>query len=131
MSGLICCPADELQHLCQNRRTYGVNRAITDAMALAGSWADHIVLEPGTTVVRGAPGVSATAAMALVCAGPTVVHALYEGRPVRLGETVIVQGSGTGRAGRGGLRPTRRGGTRHHHGRSRAATGRGGRRRHR
>lgn len=68
--------------LCQNRRTYGVNRASTDDAALSGSWADHIVPQQGTTVVRAAPGVSATAAMALACAGPTVVHALYE-RAVR------------------------------------------------
>ncbi|MEW2626033.1 zinc-binding dehydrogenase [Streptomyces sp. NPDC048106] len=80
--------------LCQNRRTYGVNRALTDGVAWSGSWADHIVLQQGTTVVRAAPGVSARAAMALACAGPTVVHALYERRSVRLGETVIVQGSG-------------------------------------
>src|SRR5438477_3671165 len=32
--------------------------------------------------------------MSLACAGPTMVHALYERRPVRLGETVVVQGSG-------------------------------------
>jgi threonine dehydrogenase-like Zn-dependent dehydrogenase len=98
-SSIACglCPQCRMHReptLCQNRRTYGVNRAITDDVALAGSWADHIVLQPGTTVVRAAPGVSATAAMALACAGPTVVHALYERRPVRLGETVVVQGSG-------------------------------------
>ncbi|MEV3989823.1 alcohol dehydrogenase catalytic domain-containing protein [Streptomyces sp. NPDC049837] len=100
-SSIACgtCPPCRLHReptLCENRRTYGVNRAVTDdgGTALSGSWADHIVLRPGTTVVKAAPGVSATAAMALACAGPTVVHALYERRPVRLGETVIVQGSG-------------------------------------
>ncbi|WP_219821999.1 zinc-binding dehydrogenase [Streptomyces sp. Ru71] len=98
-SSIACglCPPCRMHReptLCLNRRTYGVNRALTDDAALSGSWADHIVLQPGTTVVRAAPGVSATAAMALACAGPTVVHALYERRPVRVGETVIVQGSG-------------------------------------
>ncbi|MGK5638255.1 MFS transporter [Streptomyces sp. URMC 126] len=95
-SSIACglCPPCRLHReptLCENRRTYGVNRTLADGVPLSGSWADHIVLQPGTTVVRTAPGVSPAAAMALACAGPTVVHALYERRPVRLGETVIVQ----------------------------------------
>ncbi|MEU7041081.1 alcohol dehydrogenase catalytic domain-containing protein [Streptomyces varsoviensis] len=80
--------------LCENRRTYGVNRSVEQGPALSGAWADHIVLQPGTTVVRPAGGVDPLAAMSLACAGPTVVHALYERRPVRVGETVVVQGSG-------------------------------------
>jgi threonine dehydrogenase-like Zn-dependent dehydrogenase len=44
--------------------------------------------------VRLPDGVDPLAAMALACAGPTMVHALYERRPIRLGETVVVQGSG-------------------------------------
>ncbi|MEE1782056.1 alcohol dehydrogenase catalytic domain-containing protein [Streptomyces sp. SP17BM10] len=80
--------------LCENRRTYGVNRPLDGGEPLSGSWADHIVLERGTTVVKLADGTDPLAAMSLACAGPTVVHALYERRPVRVGETVIVQGSG-------------------------------------
>ncbi|MFF8725792.1 zinc-binding dehydrogenase [Streptomyces sp. NPDC015171] len=80
--------------LCENRRTYGVNRPTTQEPALAGAWADRIVLHPRTTVVRLPAGVDPIAAMSLACAGPTMVHAMYERRPVRLGETVVVQGSG-------------------------------------
>ncbi len=80
--------------LCEHRRTYGVNRPVTDASPLAGSWAEHIRLEPGTTVVKLPPDLDPVTAMALACAGPTMVHALWERRPVRLGETVVVQGSG-------------------------------------
>ncbi|WP_406863820.1 zinc-binding dehydrogenase [Streptomyces sp. HUAS MG47] len=80
--------------LCEQRRTYGVNRPATGAHPLAGSWADHIVLHPGTTVVKVPEGVDPRAAMALACAGPTMVHAYFERRPVRVGETVVVQGSG-------------------------------------
>ncbi|MFG1796302.1 zinc-binding dehydrogenase [Nocardia sp. NPDC049149] len=79
--------------LCEARQTYGVNRSIADE-PLSGAWADHILLQPGTTVVRLADSVTDLAAMSLACAGPTLIHALYERRPVRLGETVIVQGSG-------------------------------------
>lgn len=98
-SSLACgtCPPCRLHReptLCEQRRTYGVNRPATGAYPLAGSWADHIVLHPGTTVVKVPDGVGASAAMSLACAGPTMVHAFYERRPVRVGETVVVQGSG-------------------------------------
>lgn len=80
--------------LCENRRTYGVNRSTREEPALSGAWADYIYLRPGTTIVKVPDGVDPIAAMSLACAGPTMVHALYERRPVRLGETVVVQGSG-------------------------------------
>ncbi|MEV5598035.1 zinc-binding dehydrogenase [Streptomyces sp. NPDC052496] len=98
-SSIACgvCPPCRLHReptLCERRRTYGVNRALTDGPELSGAWADHIVLQPGTTVVKVPDGTDPLAAMSLACAGPTVAHALYERRPVRLGETVVVQGSG-------------------------------------
>ncbi|MEU6575115.1 zinc-binding dehydrogenase [Streptomyces sp. NPDC046805] len=80
--------------LCENRRTYGVNRSVAEGSPLAGSWAEFIRLAPGTTVIRLDEGIDPVAAMSLACAGPTMVHALWERRPVRLGETVVVQGSG-------------------------------------
>lgn len=98
-SSIACgvCPPCRLHReptLCENRRTYGVNRSLADGPELSGSWADHIVLQPGTTVVKVADGTDPLAAMSLACAGPTVAHALSERRPVRLGEVVVVQGSG-------------------------------------
>ncbi|WP_340384767.1 zinc-binding dehydrogenase [Streptomyces sp. SS7] len=88
------CRAHREPTLCENRRTYGVNRPTTEHPALAGAWADRIVLQPRTTVIRLPAEVDPIAAMSFACAGPTMVHALYERRPVRLGETVVVQGSG-------------------------------------
>ncbi|MER5554701.1 zinc-binding dehydrogenase [Streptomyces sp. NPDC002793] len=79
--------------LCERRRTYGVNRSVTEDAPLAGSWAEHIELMPGTTVIRLPDGIEPLTAMSLACAGPTMAHA-FERRPVRLGETVLVQGSG-------------------------------------
>ncbi|WP_153813759.1 alcohol dehydrogenase catalytic domain-containing protein [Streptomyces sp. SUK 48] len=98
-SSIACgvCPPCRLHReptLCERRRTYGVNRALADGPELSGAWADHIVLQPGTTVIKVPDGTDPLAAMSLACAGPTVAHALYERRPVRLGETVVVQGSG-------------------------------------
>lgn len=80
--------------LCERRRTYGVNRPVGQGASLSGSWAEYIYLESGTTVVALPAGIDPLEAMSLACAGPTVVHALGERRPVRLGESVIVQGSG-------------------------------------
>ncbi|MFF4935006.1 zinc-binding dehydrogenase [Streptomyces griseofuscus] len=80
--------------LCEHRRTYGVNRSVDAGSPLAGSWAEFICLSPGTTVVKLPADIDPIAAMSLACAGPTMIHALWERRPVRLGETVVVQGSG-------------------------------------
>jgi threonine dehydrogenase-like Zn-dependent dehydrogenase len=80
--------------LCEHRQTYGVNRPTTTPPALSGSWAEYIYLRPGTTVVKLPEGTDPVAAMSLACAGPTMVRALGERRPVRLGEVVVVQGSG-------------------------------------
>ncbi|MBC9730668.1 zinc-binding dehydrogenase [Streptomyces sp. TRM68367] len=92
----VCVPCRQYREptLCEHRRTYGVNRPTTQPSALSGSWAEYIHLRPGTTVVRLPEDVPPLAAMSLACAGPTMVHALYDRRPVRVGETVVVQGSG-------------------------------------
>ncbi|MEU8925302.1 zinc-binding dehydrogenase [Kitasatospora sp. NPDC048545] len=92
----LCVPCRQYREptLCENRRTYGVNRPTTQRPGLSGSWGEYIHLQPGTTVVKVPDGVSEPAAMSLACAGPTMVHALYDRRPVRVGETVVVQGSG-------------------------------------
>jgi threonine dehydrogenase-like Zn-dependent dehydrogenase len=91
-----CVPCRQYRDptLCERRRTYGVNRPTTSAPALSGSWADYIHLHPGTTVVKLPEGTEPRAAMSLACAGPTMVRAFGERRPVRLGEVVVVQGSG-------------------------------------
>jgi threonine dehydrogenase-like Zn-dependent dehydrogenase len=80
--------------LCEDRLTYGVNRPTTAEPALSGSWADYIYLRRGTAVVKVPDGIDSLAAMSLACAGPTMIHALFERRPVRVGEVVVVQGSG-------------------------------------
>jgi threonine dehydrogenase-like Zn-dependent dehydrogenase len=80
--------------LCEHRLTYGVNRPTTAEPALSGSWAEYIYLRKGTAVVKVPDDIDSPAAMSLACAGPTMIHALFERRPVRLGEVVVVQGSG-------------------------------------
>jgi threonine dehydrogenase-like Zn-dependent dehydrogenase len=88
------CVVDGEPTLCTNRKVYGVNRPTTEEPALSGSWADYISLRPGTTVVKVADDIDPLDAMALACAGPTMLRALLDRRPVVVGEVVIVQGSG-------------------------------------
>ncbi len=88
------CRLHQEPTLCARRRTYGVNRPANERPSLSGAWAEHIVLRENTTVVKVGDGIDCVAAMALACAGPTMVHAVAERRPVRVGEVVVVQGSG-------------------------------------
>jgi threonine dehydrogenase-like Zn-dependent dehydrogenase len=88
------CAVHREPTLCLDRRTYGVNRPTTAEPALSGSWADYIYLREGTAVVKVADHIDPLEAMSLACAGPTMLHALLERRPVVVGEVVVVQGSG-------------------------------------
>jgi threonine dehydrogenase-like Zn-dependent dehydrogenase len=80
--------------LCETRLTYGVNRPTSAGPALSGAWAEYVYLRNGTAVVKVPDAIDSVAAMSLACAGPTIIRALFERRPVRLGEVVAVQGSG-------------------------------------
>jgi threonine dehydrogenase-like Zn-dependent dehydrogenase len=97
-SSIACDACDPCrQHmptLCQQRRVYGITRPWESWPHFTGGWADVVYLEPGTRIVRLPESVSDKAAIALGCAGPTVVHGLAQlGAPVR-GAEVIVQGAG-------------------------------------
>ncbi|MFF5037373.1 zinc-binding dehydrogenase [Nocardia salmonicida] len=91
-----CVPCRQYREptLCEIRRTYGVNRAALEEDSLVGAWAEYIRLHSGAVVVKVPDTIDDLTAMSFACAGPTMVHALFERRPVRLGETVVVQGSG-------------------------------------
>ncbi|MFB3069819.1 MAG: zinc-binding dehydrogenase [Gemmatimonadales bacterium] len=91
-----CVPCRQYREptLCENRRTYGVNRPALENDALTGAWAEYIRLHSGAAVIKVPDAIDDLTAMSFACAGPTMIHALFERRPVRLGETVVVQGSG-------------------------------------
>jgi D-arabinose 1-dehydrogenase-like Zn-dependent alcohol dehydrogenase len=80
--------------LCPDRKTYGANRTLDETGGPGGSWSERMVLVEGTAIVPVPGTVDPIDAMALACAGPTVLHAFDDRRPVRQGETVVVQGSG-------------------------------------
>jgi threonine dehydrogenase-like Zn-dependent dehydrogenase len=80
--------------LCESRRIFGINRPADSFPHLSGSWADAIHLDAGATILRLDDATPSRAVIALGCAGPTAVHGLVEIAPVRVGETVLVQGAG-------------------------------------
>lgn len=88
------CRQERQPTLCQNRRVYGISRRSDEWPYLLGSWGDLQYLEAGSTVVRLPDEVSKEAAIALGCAGPTVVHGVLGIAKPRVGDTVVVQGCG-------------------------------------
>lgn len=79
---------------CVNRRIYGINQSSANWPHLSGSWSEHIVLRPGSTIIRLPDGVQPKDAISLGCAGPTAIHGFERlPAPEALG-TVVVQGAG-------------------------------------
>ncbi|MDQ3752054.1 MAG: zinc-binding dehydrogenase [Actinomycetota bacterium] len=88
------CRQERQPTLCQNRSVYGISRRSDRWPHLLGSWGDLQYLEAGSTVVRLPDEVSVEAAIALGCAGPTVVHGVLRIAKPGVGDTVVVQGCG-------------------------------------
>lgn len=74
---------------CPHRKVYGITYGLNDG--LSGGWATHIYLKPGTRCISVAANPETF--MAGGCALPTALHAV-ERAEVRLGDTVLVLGSG-------------------------------------
>src|SRR5690606_16003154 len=88
------CAAEKELTLCENRTVYGINQPADRWPHLSGGWAEQIYLRPGSAIFRLPDDTSAEEAIALGCAGPTVVHGVLELVRPRVGETVVVQGGG-------------------------------------
>ncbi|HWS55409.1 MAG TPA: zinc-binding dehydrogenase [Pyrinomonadaceae bacterium] len=75
---------------CPQRKVYGITYGLSDG--LAGGWAEKLYLRPGTLCIPLAEADPETF-MAGGCSLPTALHAV-ERADVRLGDTVLVLGSG-------------------------------------
>jgi L-iditol 2-dehydrogenase len=75
---------------CPQRKVYGITYGLRDG--LSGGWAEKIYLKPGTLCIR-LDRVEPETFMAGGCSLPTALHAV-ERAEVRLGDTVLVLGSG-------------------------------------
>lgn len=75
------------------RRLFKYGHAADDEHPLAGGFADHIVLRPGTAIVRLPAGLTAVAAASASCAVATAAAVLRVGGEIR-GRSVVVLGAG-------------------------------------
>jgi L-iditol 2-dehydrogenase len=76
---------------CPHRRVYGITTGFEEG--LLGGWAERIELKPGVRVLPLPEGVAVEDFMGGGCGLPTGFHAV-ERAEIRLGDTVVVQGSG-------------------------------------
>jgi len=76
---------------CPSRRVYGITYSAREG--LLGGWSEAIYLKPGVKVIQLPQGVTPERYLAAGCGLPTATHAL-ERAEVRLGDSVVVQGSG-------------------------------------
>lgn len=81
--------------LCSGERlVYGINQAADRWPHISGGWSDYMYLQPRSVIVKLPDGVRTKDVVALGCAGPTAVHGVLDEVRVRVGDTVVVQGSG-------------------------------------
>ncbi len=76
---------------CPHRRVYGITYSANEG--LLGGWSEMVMLKPGTKIVRFPEGLSPERFIAGGCGLPTSVHAMDRAE-IRLGDSVVVQGSG-------------------------------------
>lgn len=76
---------------CPERKVYGITYGVADGVL--GGWSEYIYLKPGVKIIRLPEGVSPERFIGGGCGLPTAFHAVERGG-VRLGDTVVVQGSG-------------------------------------
>jgi len=76
---------------CPQRKVYGITYSAGEG--LLGGWSQAIYLKPGVKVIKLPESLSPEQFISAGCGLPTAVHAL-ERAEVKLGDTVVVQGSG-------------------------------------
>ena len=76
---------------CPHRKVYGITYSAAEG--LLGGWSQAIYLKPGVKILKLPEGLSPEKFIAAGCGMPTAIHAL-ERAEVKIGDTVVVQGSG-------------------------------------
>ena len=76
---------------CPNRKVYGITYGLKDG--ILGGWSEKIYLKPGVKVVKLPSTVKPDAFIGAGCGLPTAFHAIEQAQ-IKLGDTVVVQGSG-------------------------------------
>jgi threonine dehydrogenase-like Zn-dependent dehydrogenase len=76
---------------CPSRKVYGITYGLKDG--ILGGWSEKIYLKPGVKVVKLPVNVKPEAFIGAGCGLPTAYHAIDQAA-IKLGDTVVVQGSG-------------------------------------
>jgi len=85
------CSVAKASTRCPKRKVYGITYGARDG--LLGGWSEKVLLLPGTRVARIPEGVAPEALMGGGCGLFTALHAV-DRADIRLGQTVLVQGTG-------------------------------------
>ncbi len=85
------CLVGRQPNRCPSRRVYGITYGVADG--LLGGWADRIHLRPGVRILKLPEGLDADDVIGGGC-GLFTGFAAVDRAEVRLGDTVLVQGSG-------------------------------------
>lgn len=78
---------------CLFRKAYGISYCVNEAPHLRGGYAQYILLRKGTSIFRIPDSLPTESVVGGGCALTTAIHGL-ERTPVRLGDTVAIQGTG-------------------------------------
>lgn len=76
---------------CPRRKVYGITYGLEDG--ILGGWSEKIYLKPGVKIVKLPDGLKPETFIGGGCGLPTAFHAV-EQAGIKLGDTVVVQGSG-------------------------------------
>ncbi len=76
---------------CPSRKVYGITYGISDGVL--GGWSEKIYLKPGVKIVKLPPDLPPEVFIGGGCGLPTAYHAV-EQAAIKLGDTVVIQGSG-------------------------------------
>lgn len=76
---------------CPNRKVYGITYGLADG--ILGGWSEKIYLKPGVKIVKLPAGLPPEVFIGGGCGLPTAYHAV-EQASIKLGDTVVIQGSG-------------------------------------
>lgn len=76
---------------CPHRKVYGITYSAKEG--LLGGWSEYIYLKPGVKIIRLPENITPEKYISGGCGMPTAFHAV-ERATIKLGDTVVIQGSG-------------------------------------
>ena len=97
-SSIVCgecyyCRVKRQPTRCLFRKAYGISYCADEQPHLRGGYAEYILLRSGTAIFRIPDSLQSESVVGAGCALTTALHGL-ERAPVRLGDVVVIQGTG-------------------------------------